>query len=204
MPLKPNKTKNQPTKKSSGPPKDNKRSASSSVPSNWPQHLPYYTVPLLSPALSRTSDLLAISSLNLLSKVPAAPPSTLVKIKPISSSTHPANGQAGLFALRTLPARSWVIDYIGFYHTLEESDPTSDYDISLDREAGVAVDAAKGGNEARFVNDYRGVSERANVEFENRRVGGQMRIAVMVGPKDIKKGEELLVSYGKGFWDGRK
>lgn len=66
------------------------------------------------------------------------------------------------------------------------------------------MDAAKGGNEARFVNDYRGVGERANVEFENRRVGGQMRIAVMVGPREIKKGEELLVSYGKGFWDGRK
>lgn len=102
-----------------------------------------------------------------------------------------------------------MIDYIGVYHTAEESSAASDYDISLDRESGVAVDAAVGGNEGRFVNDYRGVpglgeGRRANVMFENRRVGGQERVAVRVGGREVKRGEELLVSYGKGFWEGRR
>jgi SET domain-containing protein len=105
-----------------------------------------------------------------------------------------------------------VLDYLGYYHTAEESDATSDYDISLDRESGVAIDAQNMGNEGRFVNDYRGVpgKSRANAEFKTRKMSGkgggegQLRMGVWVGPKDIKKGEELLVSYGKGFWEARK
>lgn len=96
-----------------------------------------------------------------------------------------------------------MLDYLGLYHTLGESDAGSDYDLCLDRELGVAVDAARGGNEARFLNDYRGVRERANVVFENRVVGGQARIGVRVGGKEVRKGEELVGSYGKGFWEGR-
>lgn len=103
-----------------------------------------------------------------------------------------------------------MLDYLGVYHTAGESDPNSDYDISLDRESGVAVDAAGCGNEGRFVNDYRGVRERPNVEFGDRRTGdkgegeGQARVAIYVGSKEVRKGEELLVSYGKGFWEGRR
>ena len=100
-----------------------------------------------------------------------------------------------------------MLDYLGLYHTAEESDHASDYDISLDRESGVAVDAKGCGNEGRFVNDYRGVAERANVEFGDKRTGaaglGQARVAIFVGAREVKKGEELLVSYGKGFWEGR-
>jgi SET domain-containing protein len=109
----------------------------------------------------------------------------------------------------------------------------SDYDLWLDRDAGVAVDAAAAGNEARFVNDYRGVRARPNAEFRecwDPRVG-QKCMAVFVlpagkkamaaaagagekGPKKggaaaaaaagIAKGEEICVSYGKGFWGKRQ
>lgn len=73
------------------------------------------------------------------------------------------------------------------------------------------------GNEARFVNDYRGVpgTGRPNAEFcevwDVRR--GEKGMAVFVlpaGKKDqgkgsgIAKGQEILVSYGKGFWGKRK
>lgn len=94
----------------------------------------------------------------------------------------------------------------------------SDYDLWVDRDADVAVDAARMGNEARFVNDYRGVpgAKRANAEFRvvwdarmrercmavyvlpaGKRAVGKARV---VG---IAKGEEVLVSYGRGFWQGR-
>ncbi|KAF8538633.1 hypothetical protein BDD12DRAFT_841731 [Trichophaea hybrida] len=190
-------------KPSKAPPQSSRprhRRTPSSLPTNWPSHLPYYTNPSLSPALTRSSP----ASLNLHLCIPPTPPSPLVRIKPITTPSHPACGQYGLFATRNLPPHSWVLDYLGTYHTLAESDPSSDYDICLDRELGVAVDAARGGNEARFVNDYRGVAERANVVFENREVQGQVRIAVRVAGKEVRKGEELLVSYGKGFWEGRR
>lgn len=71
------------------------------------------------------------------------------------------------------------------------------------------------GNEARFINDYRGVPgvERPNAEFKeiwdgNRKERG---MGVWVLPegkngkrKGIRKGEEILVSYGRGFWGARK
>lgn len=92
----------------------------------------------------------------------------------------------------------------------------SNYDLSLDRDLAVGIDADKMGNEARFINDYRGVGERPNAEFrevwDDR--GKERGIGVFVLPerKDggkkgkggIKKGEEVLVSYGKGFWGARR
>lgn len=85
----------------------------------------------------------------------------------------------------------------------------------------MAVDAAGCGNEARFKNDYRGV---AGVEGECavrqclvREMGGGLRGSLGGGKKSkkskdvmkkndgggIKQGDEILVSYGKGFWGER-
>lgn len=83
----------------------------------------------------------------------------------------------------------------------------------LDRDAELAVDAEKAGNEARFINDFRGVGDQPNSEFREtwdpRR--GERCMAVFVLPSSkkqaaggIKKGDEILVSYGKGFWSKRK
>lgn len=179
------------------------------VPVNWPAQLAYYTTPQLSPALGGGGRARGGAL------TPAAP-SALVRIRRIARPDHPAHGQHGLFATRTLAAGAWVLDYVGFCHTLAESDPASDYDLVVDREgAGLAVDAARGGNEARFVNDFRGVAERPNMVFAPRVIpaanggggggGGQEpRMALWVGPAPVRKGDELLVSYGKGFWNERR
>lgn len=68
------------------------------------------------------------------------------------------------------------------------------------------------GNEARFINDYRGVADRPNAEFreiwDDRRGERGMGVWVLGGgkgrEKGVRKGEEILVSYGRGFWDARK
>jgi hypothetical protein len=89
----------------------------------------------------------------------------------------------------------------------------SDYDLSLDRDHDLAIDAARAGNEARFVNDYRGVKARPNAEFREcwdaRR--GERGMGVWVLPRGksgkgigVKKGDEILISYGRGFWGARK
>jgi len=94
-------------------------------------------------------------------------------------------------------------------HDDNDLDELSDYDLCLDRELRVGVDARRMGNEGRMVNDYRGVPGfvRANVVFETRRVGGgdggEVRMGLWVGSRDVKKGVELCVSYGKGFWKER-
>lgn len=105
---------------------------------------------------------------------------------------------------------------MGYVHGPADLDEDSDYDLSLDRELGVGVDASKMGNEARFINDYRGVSTGPNAEFRlvfidvgkgqvEKRMGVFVLSAGKSGKraKGIEKGKEILVSYGKGFWAER-
>lgn len=97
----------------------------------------------------------------------------------------------------------------------------SDYDLSIDRDADLAIDASGCGNEARFVNDFRGIpgkekggGTKANAEFkeiwDGRPGRGERCMGVWVLPagkakknQGIRKGEEILVSYGRGFWGAR-
>lgn len=61
---------------------------------------------------------------------------------------------------------------------------------------------------ARFVNDYRNISHKPNVEFRLRKVkdvNGRTAIRMSLFTLvDVGKGEELLISYGKGFWKERQ
>lgn len=187
-------------------------------PKGWDPRLPY----LISPTHSKlvTKDQLASLKTNCpsLPQIPSQAtqaPYPAVKITPITTPTHPANGQSGLFATRPLKPGAFVLLYLGNLHP--EGDPSaasSDYDLWLDREAGVAVDAQRCGNEARFVNDYRGVGARPNAEFREvwSARHGLRCMAVFALPEGkrekkgsggVRKGEEILVSYGKGFWGHR-
>lgn len=209
-------------------------------PKNWPSGTPYLTTPVYSPTLT-PSHLIALRTRPKDPKEipPNTPkgPSNLVKITPITTPSHPANGQSGLFATKDLKPGTFILQYIGEIHatplnpsnsnednssdqtsgheTQKKPDPhaNSNYDLSLDREMGIGIDADKRGNEARFINDYRGVGEKPNAEFkEIWDVRSKERgMGVWVLPegksgkgKGVRKGEEILVSYGRGFWGARK
>ncbi|XWW98558.1 hypothetical protein V2A60_006558 [Cordyceps javanica] len=195
-----------------------------SQPKNWPGTLPYLKAPLHSKDLAH-SHLAAIRTKpSLSSDIPILPasetatPCPRVKIQPISTPSHPAHGQSGLFAAQNLKPGAFILAYLGRVHSSAGTSAASDYDLWLDRDADVAVDAAREGNEARFVNDYRGVGPRANAEFRPAfcERWGELCIGVWVlgagagaGKKrtkeqGIRKGEEILVSYGKGFWEERR
>ena len=197
-------------------------SKSEALPKNWPSGLPYLTAPAYSQSLSPHH----ISSIRVPPKdvlnIPAnAPkgPSSLVKIAQITTISHPANGQCGLFAAKDLKPGTFILQYLGEMHCTS-SDPAPDidphadsnYDLSLDRELGIGIDADKKGNEARFINDYRGIAEKPNAEFkeiwdERRKERGMGVWTLPEGKsgkgKGIRKGEEILVSYGRGFWAAR-
>lgn len=188
-----------------------------SKPASWPQGIEFLRVSKISKNLSPE----AMHALN--DKPTAAPsvvvssgPSLNVRIRPISDVNHPAKGQYGLFASQRLAPDTLILQYLGFVHTEDEADSSSSYDLSLDREVGVGIDATRMGNEARFINDYRGIAPSANAEFRDVWIdtgSGRMekRMAVYVlsagksgkRAKGIAKGEEIMVSYGKGFWNDR-
>lgn len=212
-----------------------------SKPRNWPESFPYLRTPLHDKSLTPphlqklrakpTPDGESSGDITIILTSAITTPSALVRIQPITTSSHPANGQCGLFAAQNLAAGSFIMPYLGRVHSGAASAADSDYDLWLDRGADAAVDAAHEGNEGRYVNDFRGVRERANAEFRTvwcERFG-ELCVGVWVvggGKKGkqqqkngkakakgkgkgarvegIKKGEEICVSYGKGFWGERR
>ncbi|TFK57494.1 hypothetical protein OE88DRAFT_1651236 [Heliocybe sulcata] len=130
---------------------------------------------------------------------------SLVSIRTITEPSHPAFGQCGLFAAKKIPPRTHIIDYSGEVHADERQ---SDYDLSLyrsqDGNVNIGIDACKMGNEARFINDYRGIRSKPNAVFQERRAdSGELRMSVWTSSLPLKKNEEILVSYGKGWWQAR-
>ncbi|CEQ42904.1 SPOSA6832_04780 [Sporobolomyces salmonicolor] len=188
-------------------------------PPNFPPSVTYLSHPAPSRLLPRSLQL-AYCTPSPASSLPNPPPR--VQIRTISDPAHPAHGQSGLFNAsgKKLERGTWIRDYVGLVHLEKEADPTSDYDLCLERVPAsegaeaevVGIDATKTGNEARFVNDYRGIRgfQRPNAVFELRTwdlPGGKgrgVRMAVWAGPHGVEKGSEICVSYGRGFWDQRR
>lgn len=80
-----------------------------------------------------------------------------VKVCKITDPKHPAFGQCGLFAAVNLKPKEWILDYVGHVQMGDKSSQTSDYVLRFDD--GLAIDAEKMGNEARFINDFRGTGK---------------------------------------------
>ncbi|KAF2213739.1 hypothetical protein CERZMDRAFT_96563 [Cercospora zeae-maydis SCOH1-5] len=205
-----------------------------SVPDNWPEDIQFLTdhsyTPAALPLQPQLSRAPSDNSSDPWIKVPSHlihPITPHIQITTITTPDHPAHGQRGLFAASDLLPDSFILLYLGLVHTnsLSDTDAHSDYDLSLDRDIGLSVDASTMGNESRCANDYRGVAERPNAEFRDcyvqvpsdkradgvrweRRVGIFVLSAGKVGnakrKRGILRGEEVLVSYGKGFWEGRQ
>ena len=217
------------------------KAKSASYPENWPTtpSIPYLSVPVIAADLSKdilsSSSVVGSPSLEAHCVTIATPtvPYTNIRITPITDPSHPARGQCGLFTTQGHPPDGFVCLYLGMVHSTGSADlpnadnaePKSDYDLSLDRDLGLAVDAAHMGNEARFINDYRGIADRPNAEFRDVLIkpkvkGGKIERGVGVFVKTAKmnkkgkaskadavgivKGEEILVSYGRGFWSARR
>ena len=201
------------------------------LPKNWPEEVQFLADQTYSAAV--TSDLRGALSRTTPENTPYVritpnalePPCKLVEIQTVDDEKHPAHSQRGLFASQSLQPDTCICLYLGRVHTnsMSDTDPHSDYDLSLDREIGLSVDAARSGNESRFANDYRGIAERPNSEFRDcfvqvkseKRAGGvkwERRVGIFVLSAGnagklragVRAGEEILVSYGKGFWECRK
>ncbi len=191
------------------------------IPRDWPEGTKYLRAPSYSKKLTKDKlDTMLLSKEGLSSTDPVLTtrgPYANVRITAITSASHPACGQYGLCATQHLPPGSFILPYLGYVHDQSDLDETSDYDLSLDRETSIGVDASKMGNEARFINDYRGISSGPNAEFRDvlvdvgfgileKRMGVFVLSAGKSGKrvKGIGRGEEILTSYGKGFWAGRQ
>eukprot|EP00937_MAST-01D_sp_MAST-1D-sp2_P005245 g5245.t1 len=123
----------------------------------------------------------------------------------ITEEGHPACGQNGLHAAVDLARGAWVLDYAGRVTLKSAGDAASEYACEFGEKGELTLDATHWGNEARLINDYRNTGRAQNVEFRLRRDRrGELRQGVYVTAKHgVRTGEELLVSYGAGFWRAR-
>jgi SET domain-containing protein len=111
----------------------------------------------------------------------------------------PIQGLGG-FATRRIPKGARVVEYLGERITDEQADERYD-DVKMDRHHtflfslgdGTSIDAASGGNEARFINH----SCAPNCEAVNDE--GRIFIEAM---RDIQPGEELFYDYAYERADG--
>ncbi len=133
---------------------------------------------------------------------PCAGPCKAVLVKAITDPQHPAHGSFGLFAASNIDARSYILDYTGILKHFDSESKTSDYCLHF--YGNYSIDAEKEGNEARFLNDYRGIGAHPIVQFDlYRDKEGQVRMGIFSLKTKIKKGSEILINYGKGFWKER-
>ncbi|KAG9127984.1 hypothetical protein FRC07_006578 [Ceratobasidium sp. 392] len=170
-------------------------------PSRWPENIEYLHQSCFASDFPQAFRQLVVGPKSTSATVDT---SRRIAIKLIDDPRHPACGQRGLFASAKIAPNSYILPYHGEIHCDERAD--SDYDLSLDRVDGVniGVDASRMGNEARFVNDFRGVQSKPNAVFRQGRDNrGWLEMSVWSGPLPIKKGDEILVSYGKGWWSAR-
>lgn len=176
---------------------------SSRKPPHWPPSVQFIATPRYHSSVPASTRALLTNGAP--TPHPKSPSRALVRIKLITEPGHPARGQHGLFALKKIPLRSHIIDYVGEVHCEER--PDSDYDLSLYRSqdgVNVGIDASGMGNESRFVNDYRGIRDKPNAEFvECQTAGAELRMGIWSKGDAIKKGDEILVSYGKSWWQSR-
>lgn len=183
---------------------------------NWPNELRYTHRPIYHASVNTETRQFLQSGVREADSTPCK-----VIIRKIADRAHPAHGQCGLFAGKRIPPNTFILDYIGKMllqrdapsHRVStgevhcEDRPESDYDLSLHRfrdGLSVGIDASRVGNEARFTNDYRGVQQKPNAFFTDYRTqSGELRMCIK-SRGEVRKGEEILISYGKSWWSNRK
>jgi hypothetical protein len=199
-------------------------STSATLPKNWPKEIKFIKECKFHPSLDK-SQLPSLSSLPLpllqktyVNQSPHNPPcpSPLVSIRPITDPSHPAYPQFGLFALKKIKPNTLIMQYTGLVSPSSLASDSSNYTLSFLK--SYTIDAETMGNQSRFMNDYRGVPDpTANatstatyngpcVAFDEywdadpNSAGFKMGIFTI---KEIRKGQEILINYGKGFWKSR-
>jgi hypothetical protein len=102
----------------------------------------------------------------------------------------------GLWATRDIRPKAHVADYTGTKLVLRSDEHGGPYCLQMNRRE--AIDAARTNTApGRWVNDPRGTGQPPNTSFV---VNTRYRTGRLIASRLIRKGEEIFVSYGTGYW----
>jgi hypothetical protein len=112
-----------------------------------------------------------------------------------------AGAGKGLFAAKRFGPKQKVVRYSA---KQVQRRPTSGSQYNLKVAKGKYLDAKSTQTHAgRYINDPRGSGQRANARFgKQRRVyrADGRHMTPVFAQRAIKKGDEVLLSYGRGYW----
>lgn len=131
-----------------------------------------------------------------------------IRVVPITVRNHPAYNRSGDAKQVVCVKKIKQGACLGCYGGKIESGfiAFNPYQITPDDNADYIVDASEIGNDMRFINDSRSIgNKKPNVKYyrTSRRIKGYF-MAKIIALRDIEPGEEILVSYGDGYWDQLK
>ena len=106
----------------------------------------------------------------------------------------------GVFAKEAVPPYSTLGHYVGVLRLDQEIDETNDSTFSFGDFPLFSIDAKKAGNWARFMNHSDLKNPKTNVVAWEYYTKESPYILFTAGPKGVKKGAQLLYSYGDKYW----
>lgn len=162
-------------------------------PLNWPQDVTYIRT-CLDDALRYAGEPLEDDALQ---KVE-------IRVIPKGHAAYVSRKSRGLFCVKPIKKGEIIAEYSGRLCSHDEKSKKSRYLLKLGN--NLYIDAKKFGNEARFINDYRNIATKANVEFAKgsyspfsyKSIPSNHK-AVVRALKDIENDEEILIDYGEGY-----
>lgn len=118
----------------------------------------------------------------------------------VKTSTLPNAGK-GLFTKTEIPAGTRIVEYKGRLTTWKDVEHDSENGYLYVIDDAHVIDAGKSTKAlARYANDARGLTRVKGITNNSKYVndGGKVYIE---STKDIAPGGEILVGYGKEYWD---
>ncbi|QVL57344.1 MAG: SET domain-containing protein-lysine N-methyltransferase [Simkaniaceae bacterium] len=110
----------------------------------------------------------------------------------------------GVFAKEDIPPYSTLVQYTGLLMLDDEINVDHDSTFSFTDYKTYSIDAAKHGNWARFMNHCaEGQKGNNAIPWEHYTEKGP-RIVFTSGSHGIKKGQQILYSYGDDYWTEKK
>ena len=106
----------------------------------------------------------------------------------------------GVFAKEAIPPYSTLGHYVGVFRPDKEIDENSDSTFCFGDFPLFSIDAKKSGNWARFMNHSECKDPKTNVVAWEYYTKESPYILFTAGPQGIKKGAQLLYSYGEKYW----
>lgn len=106
----------------------------------------------------------------------------------------------GVFAKEAIAPYSTLGHYVGIFRLDQEISEKSDSTFSFGDFPLFSIDAKKAGNWVRFMNHSELGDPKTNVVAWEYYTKEYPYIVVTAGPRGIKKGAQLLYSYGDKYW----